>query len=157
MCRSRSLVAICFCALAAACGGGSSPTAPTLPFTVIDVPLPPPVSGNYAGVWNGTTSIGTAITFRVSAGNIVTAIATGYRDDACSGTYDAGDLTLEIARPAALANPQFFYISPLRDAPTIATVLARFNSETAATGTALLDRLPGCAGQISIIWNATKQ
>jgi len=97
------------------------------------------------------------MTFRVSAGNIVTAIATGYRDDTCSGTYNVGDLTLEIARPAALASPQFYYISSLQDRPTIAAVLGRFGSETMATGTVLLDRVPGCAGQMSIIWNATKQ
>jgi hypothetical protein len=154
--RLGTLVAIGLGALAAACGD-SSPAAPTPSFVVIQPSPPPPVTGNYAGVWNGTTSIGTVMTFRVSAGNIVTAISFGYRDAACSGTYDDADLALAIDRPGALANPQFFYVGPLRIAPTVASVLGRFSSETVASGTALLDRLPTCAGTVGITWNAIKQ
>jgi hypothetical protein len=140
-------VLIVWSALASACGGGT-PTAPSP-----DGPV------SYEGQWSGTTAQGRAISFTVSPGPKITALAVGYSFGGCSGTQTFTDLSLDIGSPPNSIRPSvgaaFGFGSGPPDGANYTQVYGSFTSSSAATGTVTF--LGYACGNTVAAWSATKR
>ena len=150
MTRRAWRLAFGVCAFISACG--SSNTTPT--------------PAGYAGLWNGTTSQGAAISFSVSSDEKVTAITLGHNFNGCSGVETFSNLNLDTApnvtcipgpcSPGLLSYRAFGYSSGPREGPAT-SVNAVFLSTTRAEGSAGFRDYPGCGTAIGVGWLATKR
>jgi hypothetical protein len=141
------LVTIAWCALMSAC----SPTRPS--------------SAALDGLWSGTTSQGTPITFTVSSDQKVTAITVGYSFNGCSGVQTFSNLNLDTAPmvtciPGPCPNPvssyrAFSYSAGSIDGP-FTTVNGQFFSPIRAEGLVAFRDYPGCGTAVGVGWAATK-
>jgi hypothetical protein len=77
---------------------------PSSPQDVPSGPPPPPANANFAGSWQGPTSLGNVV-FSVSQGQIVTAITFEYRFERCAGSKTLTDLNVPIIPPPSEPSP----------------------------------------------------
>jgi hypothetical protein len=105
------------------------------------VTAPGEVERTYTGKWTGATSQGTAITFSVSAANIVTSITIAHNFNGCRDSQTFSGLSLGIGhsglhgRTPTPANPGFGFGSGSPEAPNFVQVTGQFTSSQAANGT----------------------
>jgi len=95
-----------------------------------------PTSG-FQGSWSGTTSLGTPISFTISANQIITDITVSYNFNGCSGTKAYSGLAIPIRMPTPQQSlPGFEFASGAREDPDFVGVTASLNGSDAAGLTA---------------------
>ena len=126
------------------------------------VTAPDGLERTYTGEWTGATSQGTAITFSVSALNIVTSIAIGHDFNGCRDTQTFSNLSVDIGesslpgRMSTPSNPGFGFGSGSPEAPNFVQVTGQFTSSQSANGTVTFLNFEKCGNAVAQ-WSATKR
>ena len=139
--------------LAAACGRVS-----TAPSTSASLSV---------GQWSGTTAQGAAITFVVSADEILTTISVGYNFNGCSGTQVFSNLNVSTAPDitcipgpcsgAISSYRSLAYSTGARGSGPTTTLNGLFLPGGRAQGVVTFRDYPGCGTAASVEWMATRR
>jgi hypothetical protein len=126
-----------------------------------------PASTGYAGQWNGTTNQGSAVSFTVTPGDVVTTITVGHNFNGCSGSETFPNLDISIS-PTVVCIPgpcsaalssvrEFGYTSGNFVQGATVDVSGLFLSTTRVEGTLNFRNYADCGTVVGVGWSATKR